>query len=82
MAKNQNTSLQDRIVNEINSTYSSIETYKHHTSKKLSSNKDIDVAAAKRRIEVVEHKLKALKMMLAKIDNGETIAFDKSKLIK
>jgi len=46
-------SLQERIVNEIESTYNSIATYK-----KTSNN----------RLEIMEHKLKSLKMMLAKVD--------------
>ncbi len=46
-------SLQERIVNEIESTYNSIATYK-----KISKN----------RLEIMEHKLKSLKMMLAKVD--------------
>ena len=48
-------SLQERIVNEIESTYISIATYKN---------------TAKDRVEIIEHKLKTLKMMLAKVDDG------------
>ena len=48
-------SLQERIVNEIESTYISIATYKNN---------------AKDRVEIIEHKLKTLKMMLAKVDAG------------
>ncbi len=51
-------SLQERIVNEIESTYNSIATYKK---------------GSKKRIELLEHKLKSLKMMLAKIDDDEHI---------
>ena len=69
MSKNQITSLQERIVNEITSTYNSIATYKDHTSKGISRNK-IHGSTADRRIQIVEHKLKALKMMLAKIDDN------------
>ncbi len=46
-------SLQERIVNEIESTYNSIATYKK---------------TSKNRLEIMEHKLKSLKMMLAKVD--------------
>ena len=49
-------SLKERIVNEIESTYNSIASYKN-TSKK--------------RVELIEHKLKYLKMMLAKVDDNE-----------
>lgn len=71
MAKDQSISLQERIVNEISSTYKSIAAYKTYTRKRSARNKALDQTVAARRIEVVEHKLKALKMMLAKIDDGE-----------
>ncbi len=48
--------LQDRIVNEIESTYSSLAKCKDST---------------KGRIELIEHKLKSLKMMLAKVDGQD-----------
>ncbi len=71
MTKDQVTSLQDRIVNEITSTYNSIAQYKDHTTRSISKNSRLDRTTAERRIQIVEHKLKALKMMLAKIDNGD-----------
>ena len=71
MTKNQSISLQERIVKEITSTYNSIAEYKNYTSKGSSFKNPIDPSTAARRIQVVEHKLKALKMMLAKIDDGE-----------
>ncbi|MDJ0645155.1 MAG: hypothetical protein QNJ57_04145 [Flavobacteriaceae bacterium] len=71
MTKDQVTSLQERIVKEITSTYNSIAEYKNHTLKSISRNKVLDRSTAERRIEIVEHKLKALKMMLAKIDDGD-----------
>lgn len=71
MTRDQVTSLQERIVKEITSTYNSIAEYKNHTIKSISRNEVLDTSTAKRRIEIVEHKLKALKMMLAKIDDGE-----------
>jgi hypothetical protein len=49
-------SLQERIVNEIESTYNSLANYKNTT---------------KGRIELIEHKLKSLKMMLAKVDDSK-----------
>lgn len=67
-------SLQSRIVEEINSTYTSIQSYRNQSSN--------DVATNERKIQIVEHKLKALKMMLAKIDNGEQVVFDQRKLSK
>lgn len=70
MTKYQTTSLQERIVNEITSTYNSIAEYKNYTVKSISNNVVLDRSTAKRRIEIVQHKLKALKMMLAKIDDG------------
>lgn len=71
MAKDQVTSLQERIVKEITSTYNSIAEYKNYTVKGISKNKILDQHTAQRRIHIVEHKLKALKMMLAKIDDGK-----------
>ena len=71
MTKDQSASLQERIVNEITSTYNSIAAYKNHTSKSVSYTSELDISTAERRIQLVEHKLKALKMMLAKIDDGE-----------
>ncbi len=47
-------SLQERIVSEIESTYNSLAAYKNTT---------------KGRVELIEHKLKSLKMMLAKVDD-------------
>lgn len=61
-------SLQNRIVEEINSTYKAIQSYKSQSSS--------DLAKTDRKIQIVEHKLKVLKMMLAKIDNGEQVVFD------
>ncbi|NNC69818.1 MAG: hypothetical protein HKN90_03240 [Flavobacteriaceae bacterium] len=71
MNKDRATSLQERIVNEITSTYNSIAEYKSHTLNSFSRNNNLDRTTAERRIELVEHKLKALKMILAKIDDGE-----------
>ena len=71
MTKDQVMSLQERIVNEITSTYNSIAKYKDHTIQRVSKSNMHDRTTAERRIEVVEHKLKALKMMLAKIDDGD-----------
>ena len=71
MTQEQMTSLQERIVNEITSTYNSIAEYKNHTIKTNSRDRSYDRTTADRRIQIVEHKLKALKMMLAKIDDGE-----------
>ena len=71
MTKDQSISLQERIVKEITSTYNSIAEYKTYTRKGSSFKTPIDASTAARRIQVVEHKLKALKMMLAKIDDGE-----------
>lgn len=71
MTKDQVKSLQERIVKEITSTYNSIADYKSHANNRIAHNKMLDVPTAERRIEIVEHKLKALKMMLAKIDDGE-----------
>ena len=56
MKRNNYKSLQERIVNEIESTYISLATYKN---------------TAKERVEIIEHKLKTLKMMLAKVDDGD-----------
>ncbi len=71
MTKDQSISLQERIVKEITSTYNSIAEYKNYASKGASLQTPIDPSTAARRIQVVEHKLKALKMMLAKIDDEE-----------
>ena len=71
MSKDQSISLQERIVREITSTYNSIAEYKSYTRKGSEFTTPIDTPTAERRIQVVEHKLKALKMMLAKIDDGE-----------
>jgi RNA polymerase-binding transcription factor DksA len=61
-------SLQERIVSEIESTYESIAAYKNRTfTNGASSYKK----TAKQRVQLIEHKLKSLKMMLAKVDNGE-----------
>lgn len=60
-------SLKERIVSEIESTYTSITTYKNNANQKST---DLGVKA-KRRVELIEHKLKALKMMLAKVDDRE-----------
>ncbi len=46
--------LQERIVNEIESTYTSIAAYKK---------------TSKSRLGILEHKLNSLKMMLAKVDD-------------
>jgi len=46
-------SLQERIVSEIENTYNSLAIYKN---------------TSKERVELIEHKLKSLKMMLAKVD--------------
>jgi len=50
---NPRKTLQERIVSEIESTYNSLATYKN---------------TADKRVELIEHKLKSLKMMLAKVD--------------
>lgn len=60
-------SLQERIVSEIESTYTSIAAYKNRDFKE--NNKF--TITAKKRVELIEHKLKALKMMLAKVDDGD-----------
>ena len=57
MKRSKYKSLQERIVNEIESTYHSMASYKNDS---------------KNRIELLEHKLKSLKMMPAKIDDDET----------
>ena len=56
MKSNNHKSLQERIVNEIESTYKSLANYKNKT---------------KDRVEIIEHKLKSLKMMLAKVDDED-----------
>ncbi len=71
MTKDQSISLQERIVKEITSTYNSIAEYKSYTNQRTALKPPIDASTAARRIQVVEHKLKALKMMLAKIDDSE-----------
>jgi len=60
-------SLQERIVSEIESTYTSITAYKNRVFEE--SNEYANTA--KRRVELIEHKLKTLKMMLAKVDDGD-----------
>ena len=60
-------SLQERIVSEIESTYTSITAYKN----RVFDNNNDHAVTAKRRVELIEHKLKALKMMLAKVDDGD-----------
>ena len=60
-------SLQERIVSEIESTYSSITAYKNREFDKNNEH----ALTAKGRVELIEHKLKALKMMLAKVDDGD-----------
>ena len=63
MTQKENPSLQERIVNEINTTYNSLRMYKNNSTNK-------DVLIAERKIQIAEHKLKALKMMLAKMDSN------------
>jgi hypothetical protein len=60
-------SLQERIVSEIESTYTSITAYKNRAFDKNNEH----AVTSKRRVELIEHKLKALKMMLAKVDAGD-----------
>tara|TARA_R110002073_G_scaffold72537_1_gene177134 strand:- start:98562 stop:98792 length:231 start_codon:yes stop_codon:yes gene_type:complete len=57
-----------KIVKEIDSTYSSIAAYKKQTSKPVNLSVTYQKTAA-RRLEIIEYKLKSLKIMLAKIDN-------------
>ncbi len=67
MKRNNYKSLQERIVSEIDSTYDSITAYKNRVFDKNNEH----AVTAKRRVELFEHKLKALKMMLAKVDDSE-----------
>ena len=66
MKRNNYKSLQERIVSEIESTYASITAYKNRVFDKNNEH----AITARRRVELFEHKLKALKMMLAKVDDG------------
>jgi len=61
-------SLQERIVSEIESTYNSITAYKN----RIATNSDLSYKdTSKQRVKIIEHKLKTLKMMLAKVDDGD-----------
>jgi hypothetical protein len=67
MKRNNYKSLQERIVSEIESTYISIADYKNRVFEINSEH----AVTAERRVELIEHKLKALKMMLVKVDDGD-----------
>ena len=57
-----------KIVKEIDSTYNAIAAYKNQTNKSAKINASYQ-KTARRRLEIIEYKLKSLKIMLAKIDN-------------